>query len=262
MYKYLTQAQLDKKQKLNQLRSEKNLEKIGGNNLPASYSLKSLVQEVYNQGSEGSCTANAFCGAYKMLEPDKSFNPSRAYVYWKERLIEDGNNPSRVQDSGADVQDGIDWVCKNGVCSEQLWPYNVQNVDKEPPKECDIEAEKHKLGGSKSIPLDLNQIKTTISSGRPVLIAIGVYSSFEGEFTRLTGVVQMPSCVNYGDSQDPIDPFVGGHEMLIVGYNDNIQYFTVLNSWGPEWGQGGFCYIPYSYISDPNLCFERVMIYF
>jgi aminopeptidase C len=29
--------------------------------------------------------------------------------------------------------------------------------------------------------------------------------------------------------------------MCIVGYDLNARYFIVENSWGPEWGDGGFC---------------------
>jgi hypothetical protein len=31
----------------------------------------------------------------------------------------------------------------------------------------------------------------------------------------------------------------GGHEYLIVGWNERSGYFTMTNSWGPGWGLGG-----------------------
>ena len=40
----------------------------------------------------------------------------------------------------------------------------------------------------------------------------------------------------------------GGHAMLCVGYSDRDQVFIVRNSWGPEWGDNGYCYLPYRYI--------------
>ena len=45
---------------------------------------------------------------------------------------------------------------------------------------------------------------------------------------------------------------IGGHAMLIVGYNDDKQWFIVRNSWGNKWADNGYCYIPYDYIIDPN----------
>lgn len=256
---YLDLETLFKKLELNKSRDNYS----NNNNLPATASVKDLVQEVYDQGQEGSCTANAFCAAYRMLEPDKEFNPSRQYVYYKERWLEDQKNKAAVTDSGADVKDAVSWVCQNGICSDNLWPYNPQEVNVDPPENCDLEAEKHKLGGSQSINLgDLNSIKGCLNDGSPVLIAIGVYSSFESEYTATTGVVPLPNPINYNDPNDPNDSFVGGHEMLIVGYDDNINSFTVLNSWGPSWGHNGYCFIPYAYITNPNLCFELVRIYF
>ncbi|MEO8028344.1 MAG: C1 family peptidase, partial [Bryobacteraceae bacterium] len=44
----------------------------------------------------------------------------------------------------------------------------------------------------------------------------------------------------------------GRHAMLIVGYTGN--FFTVKNSWGADWGDNGYCYIPKAVLaaSDPE----------
>lgn len=257
MWKYLTQEQLNKKRDNN----AKHAVFVKANVLPSYFSLKCLVKEVYNQGSEGSCTANAFCGAYRMLKSSSEFKPSRQYVYYKERWLEDGKNTAKITDSGADVRDAAWWVKNYGVCSDTLWPYNPAEVNVEPPKQCDQEALKHKIDDYKYIAVgDLNSIKATIANGYPVLIAIGVYKSFESSGTSSTGIVTVPNPTHYGDPSDPVDPFIGGHEVTIVEYNDTTQYFTVLNSWGDNWGDDGFCYIPYAYIANPNLCYEIMVI--
>jgi C1A family cysteine protease len=36
-----------------------------------------------------------------------------------------------------------------------------------------------------------------------------------------------------------------GHSVLIVGYDDNIGGWIFRNSWGPDWGMGGYGYIAY-----------------
>jgi C1A family cysteine protease len=43
-------------------------------------------------------------------------------------------------------------------------------------------------------------------------------------------------------------PSVGGHAMLIVGYNRLKNYFIVKNSWGSDWGHDGYAWISYEYI--------------
>jgi hypothetical protein len=43
-------------------------------------------------------------------------------------------------------------------------------------------------------------------------------------------------------------PSVGGHAMLVVGYNRPQEYFIVKNSWGTSYGQSGYVYLSYDYI--------------
>eukprot|EP00913_Durusdinium_trenchii_P003200 g2959.t1 len=43
--------------------------------------------------------------------------------------------------------------------------------------------------------------------------------------------------------------------MLIVGYNDRQEVFIVRNSWGTSWGDGGYGYVPYSYICNDDFNF-------
>lgn len=45
----------------------------------------------------------------------------------------------------------------------------------------------------------------------------------------------------------------GGHAMVLVGYCDDEAvpgggYFTVRNSWGEDWGDGGYAKMPYAYV--------------
>jgi C1A family cysteine protease len=49
---------------------------------------------------------------------------------------------------------------------------------------------------------------------------------------------------------------LGGHCVLLVGYDDTTQQFTCMNSWGPHWGLDGFFKIPYNYILNPKLADE------
>jgi hypothetical protein len=38
---------------------------------------------------------------------------------------------------------------------------------------------------------------------------------------------------------------LGGHAMLLVGYDDSINAFKLMNSWGTSWGDGGFAWVDY-----------------
>jgi GNAT superfamily N-acetyltransferase len=43
----------------------------------------------------------------------------------------------------------------------------------------------------------------------------------------------------------PTDPSVGSHTVLLIGYDDLKAEFKFQNSWGVNWGDRGFGYIPY-----------------
>ncbi|UCH95466.1 MAG: C1 family peptidase [Candidatus Aminicenantes bacterium] len=43
------------------------------------------------------------------------------------------------------------------------------------------------------------------------------------------------------------DPTIGGHALLVVGYDDDRQLFRFKNSWGKAWGDKGFGYFSYKY---------------
>ena len=46
-----------------------------------------------------------------------------------------------------------------------------------------------------------------------------------------------------------LDITSSGHAMAIVGFDDDQQVFIVRNSWGPDWGDDGYCYISYDYFT-------------
>jgi len=46
---------------------------------------------------------------------------------------------------------------------------------------------------------------------------------------------------------------IGGHAVLVVGYDDAKQLFTIRNSWGPGVQDHGHFYMPYAYASDPTM---------
>jgi C1A family cysteine protease len=224
-----------------------------------SFSLRKKWPAVYDQGLIGSCTANAFCADYKFLQKDKTFEPSRMYVYYKERSIECPEG-GYITDSGASVSDARMWAHQHGVCSESAWPYLEDKVNESPPPECDEEAKNHRIGDSFNISTDaLNTTKSCIVSGKPVLYAFGVYASFMTIDSK--GIAPIPNPINYEDYNDPQDPFYGGHEVCIVGFDDSKKHLEVVNSWGDQWGDKGFFYVPYDFFKNKRLTYDLDVMY-
>ena len=217
--------------------------------------LKSKITQIYDQGQIGSCTANAVCQSMRMCPKYANFFPSRLYVYAKERITE---GQKTLEDTGADAEDGLVQIRDHGVCTETSWPYNPDNANVIPPASCDQEASNYKVHSIGRICSDyatrqskINSIKKSIIAGIPILIGIEVYESFESQDVANTGVVPMP---------DPKEQCVGGHEILLVGFDDETQRFCFVNSWGPDWGDHGYGYLTYDFVTSPNYTTEFIMI--
>jgi C1A family cysteine protease len=71
-----------------------------------------------------------------------------------------------------------------------------------------------------------------------------VYESFESDGVAHTGVAQLPEAT---------ESALGGHAVMAVGYDDSSNRFLVRNSWGAQWGMGGYFTIPYAYLTDDDL---------
>jgi len=54
---------------------------------------------------------------------------------------------------------------------------------------------------------------------------------------------------NFMDNKNTIEPpegwIMGGHAVLLVGYDDSRRAFLMRNSWGPKWGLDGHKWMPY-----------------
>ena len=207
--------------------------------LPPSVDLRPNCPPVYDQGQLGSCTANSIAGAIQFIH--KSLTPSRLFIYWNEREMEGTTS----EDSGAEIRDGISTVVNTGIISEEELPYDISRFTVRPSEKCFQDAKTDKVSEYLRINQNENEIKQCLASGFPICFGIQVYESFEGDNAARTGNVPNPDLNK--------EQCLGGHAILIVGYNDNGRYFIVRNSWGPSWGVQGYCYIPYEYILNPDL---------
>jgi C1A family cysteine protease len=211
--------------------------------LPLKVDLRAQLPPVYAQGPIGSCTAQSICAAFhfcQMKEKLYNFAPSRLFTYYTTRDLEGTVN----EDSGAMLRDTIKSINKFGACPESIWPYDINKLTVKPTVTCYDTASRHTAVAYYQVSQNLNQMKGCLAEGYPFAFGMTVYDSFEGDDVANTGVVQMPS---------PDEQVVGGHAVLVVGYDDSQQRFIVRNSWGSEWGMGGYFTLPYAYIVNPDL---------
>lgn len=211
----------------------------------------------YDQGALGSCTANAlaFAGHFDLLNKNvqnrvvSPFLPSRLAIYYYERQLE-GTIP---YDAGAEIRDGIKVLANQGLPSEDLWPYAISQFTVAP--DANTISWGKKLTAIKYESVDNTNIQLIINAlllGLPVIFGVTVYESFLSDQVAATGIVPYPG-IN--------ERVAGGHAMAIVGYAAQYDAFIVRNSWGVNWGQGGYCRIPSAYICSSDLCADFWVVY-
>ena len=212
--------------------------------LPSSADLRPTCPPVLDQGELGSCTANAIANAHfydQLKQQDANpFPPSRLFIYYNERVMEG----SVKSDAGAQIRDGIKTLVKQGACPEPLWPYVIAKFATKPPVSAFTEAEKHQAILYQRLTQTLAQLKGCLAEGYPFVFGFSVYESFESDVVAKTGKVPMP-----GQSEMNL----GGHAVLAVGYDDAKQVFIVMYSWSEAWGDKGYFYMPYAYLTDAYL---------
>jgi len=211
--------------------------------LPTAFELDKIP--VYDQLQAGSCVGNGCCESFRLeafqLTGNYDFDPSRLFVYWNARN-EDG---STNEDAGTYIRSGFKAMNKHGLCHEKLHPYDdaLSSVIKKPSKDAYEDGLKNVTVQYAAVNQNEYDIKATLVSGAAVVFGFTVYNSFFGSWSNSTGIMPLPK-KNEG--------IAGGHCVIIVGYDDAKKCFKCQNSWGNNWGIGGYFWMPYSFLLDPN----------
>ena len=223
---------------------------------PAAVDLREWASAVEDQGSLGSCTAQAGAGVIEYYER-KSFgrhiDASRLFLYKITR-----NLMKMKGDTGAYLRLTMGAMVLFGVPPEQYWPYTDADgdFDKEPPAFCyafaqsyrTIKYYRHDTPGTARLQV-LERLKTNLAAGHPAMFGFTVYSSVDQ--AEATGRIPYPS------AREKIE---GGHAVVALGYDDKMTIqnkaggrpsegaLLIRNSWGSGWGEKGYGWLPYEYV--------------
>jgi hypothetical protein len=204
--------------------------------LPPSIDHTAEIKLIHDSGSEGSVVGQALASAleYEFHEAGQNVQISSRYIYYAAR--KSGGLDIKM-DSGAFIKDGIAVLAAEGAVEENIWPYKPGEFAKEPPPAV-AGAKRYKIKDVRQLQT-IQDIKLALAQNDPVIVGISVFESMMGLKVAKTGVVPLPS--------DKESPF-GGHAVVLVGYDDATNRVKFVNSWGTEWGDGGFGYLPYAYL--------------
>ena len=216
-------------------------ELVATSQLPRAVDLRPWMTPVEEQGSIGSCTANAVAAALEYLifrERRVHVDLSRLFLYFNQRLWDD-----RVrEDTGASLVSAIRVLTRLGICRELSWPYQPDLFAVQPAEAVYREATQHRALDWWSVPVNGDAMRGCLAAGFPIAFGTRVTESFVK--TSRSGECGLPSGAD--------DKKHGRHALLCVGYDDARRVFIVKNSWGDDWGDRGYVYMPYDYVLNPD----------
>lgn len=223
--------------------------------IPSSVDLRAtyLLSPVEDQGAIGSCTANAVIGLVEYLIRAGSGERndfSRMFLYKNTRRLLGWQG-----DPGAYLRTTIKALRLFGVPPESEWPHEPRLLDVEPEAYHFAYAQNFKSlvyarfdahDGSGEYTLDA--VQRALTDGFPVAFGFPVYDSIED--AGPSGLIPLPQGLQ--------DRLAGGHAVLAVGYDDTIDVvgadrpgaLLIRNSWGRGWGDRGYGWLPYQYVTE------------
>ncbi len=203
--------------------------------LPPSYQLEMPL--VRSQGTEGSCVAFAAVYAARSAEQFYSTNAT-AYsdatnVFSPEFVFNQVNLGGTCTSSS--VVPTLDLMKNQGVCTWQIMPYSTYDGCALMPSSSQTSnASNYKIASySTIIAADNLAIKTMIINRHPVIATINI----DQQFYEATQGFIWNSFTNNS----------GYHAVTLCGYDDSRRAYKAMNSWGPNWGDGGYVWIDYDF---------------
>lgn len=223
--------------------------------IPLTVDLRPWFSPIENQGSLGSCTANAGVGMVEYFERKafgKHLDASRLFLYKVTR-----NMLHWTGDTGAFLRSTMGAMVLFGLPPEEYWPYIIADFEKEPTAFCYAYAQNYQAisyyrldppGITKAALL--TQIKTNLAGNLPSMFGFTVYNSINQ--ASASGKIPYPTAG---------EKIAGGHAIVAVGYDDNMKIkntnagavetkgaLLIRNSWGTGWGSAGYGWLPYEYV--------------
>lgn len=218
--------------------------------LPAAVDLRKWCTRVRQQGTLNSSTAFSVVGLTEYFDRrafGRHANYSEQFLYKSTRDLLGYDT-----DLGAELRSTLRALQTFGTPAESLCPYDPSTHATPPPAFCYGFAEAFRtvryfrLDDWKHSGDDvLLNVRKLLASRMPSVFGMSVYSSFPivGEGSEIS----MPQ---------PGEQLIGGQAMLAVGYDDERMIgpdqgaLLVRNSWGPEWGEKGYAWLPYRWVTE------------
>jgi hypothetical protein len=180
--------------------------------LPKAINWFNMCIPVLDQGNQPACVGYAGVGMkeeQEMLECNRLINFSGLDFY--NRLKELDGMPN---EQGTNIRVAMKTLQDEGIKDSTNCAYKIESY-----------------ASVKSI----EELKYAITANGFAEVGIEVFENF---FTPIDGIVDFKE----GAKSE------GLHATLFGAFDDNTEKFILKNSWGVNWGIGGYCYVTYKYV--------------
>jgi len=222
--------------------------------MPRKTNYRANMPPVFDQGNLGTCVAaSTSWGPKTFQEISQGDYPaqglSTAYLYSLCKQLD-----GIPEKPGTYPRIAMKALQKYGVVPEVLMPYHTLTDDKNlpaPPESLLEQAKQYKIKTYAEVvsPIEqdysvrINILREAIAKEGPILAALLVYDSFMD--------VKAPDYI----IPYPQGYLRGGHAVCLCDYDDDRQAFRLRNTWGKQWSDEGYAWLPYDWVTrytDPT----------
>jgi len=204
-------------------------------NLPPAKDLSENFPTPGQQGAQSSCVGWAVSAlkafqerverSWPLNTPQHQFSP--AFIYNQIRTSTDCKG-------GSSFLSALNLVRRDGAATLADFPYDPNTCEAAATPLIKQNAAYFRIADWRRVNVqDETEVKNQITANFPVLVAAQV----DRAFMSLAGTSVYTQFIG---------PSLGGHAMVVVGFDDTKSAFKVMNSWGTNWASGGFGWIGYT----------------
>jgi hypothetical protein len=218
-----------------------------GAEIPPSKDLREKWWDIADQGSTGSCVGWSSADSVirwhftkeGIITKKQSLSVRFLWMASKETHEFISRPATFIEGSGTSLKAALDIARKYGIVLEKVFPFKAGSYDGEEVV-LYARAAQRKIAGYFNLGLlepntpVFSVWKTWLATKGPILTRLDVDETWD-KATQNNGNLDeyLPTTAR------------GGHAVALVGYSPDR--FIVRNSWGTNWGDGGFAYASYDY---------------
>ena len=206
--------------------------------------LEPAQSPVAHQGERRTCTGFAVAAGHEWVGAAEELR-SVEDVIWAARQVRPGGGDA------VSVQAALGGLEANQHASAEAWPYGDPQWSSGRPPVALEDHNRRELPPWRRMEMpSFEAIREELIAGRAVVLTVGlVYDAWQEPRAKIDA--------------DPGEPVPGNHAVLVVGASEEGERMEVLkvkNSWGPEWGAGGYALLSREYLEGYGLCAHAIEV--